>query len=131
MESNFWKNLMLKIGQECPNVRIFRNNVGLGWVGKVVKHSAKEIILEYPRPLRAGLMPGSGDGIGYTTITITPEMVGKKLAVFTSIETKSSKGDIRDQQITWAKNVQNAGGIALVLREGESFDLEILKNYKP
>ncbi len=131
MESNFWKTLMLEIGRKCPNVRVFRNNIGLGWVGKIAKQSPGQVVINNPRPLHAGLIAGSGDGIGYTTIVITPEMVGKKVAVFTSIETKSKTGKAKDAQIVWAKNVQDAGGIALVIKEGQTLDLELLKNYKP
>jgi hypothetical protein len=44
---------------------------------------------------------GSADLIGYRTITITPEMVGQQVAVFTSIEVKTPTGRIRPEQQQW------------------------------
>lgn len=63
----------------------------------------------------------SSDDIGYTSVLITPEMVGQKLAVFTSIEMKAEKFKIKDvypeksrefKQQKWNEMVVKAGGIA-------------------
>jgi hypothetical protein len=54
--------------------------------------------------------------IGWRTITITPEMVGQQLAVFTSIEVKTPTGRIRPEQQAWLDTVQTAGGIAGIAR---------------
>lgn len=40
------------------------------------------------RKISYGLKKGSSDSIGWHSITITPEMVGQKVAVFTAIEVK-------------------------------------------
>jgi dihydroxyacid dehydratase/phosphogluconate dehydratase len=66
-----------------------------------------------------GLARGSADLIGYRTITITPEMVGQQVAVFTSIEVKTPTGRIRPEQRAWMETVQAAGGIAGVARSVE------------
>jgi hypothetical protein len=66
-----------------------------------------------------GLARGSADLIGYRTITITPEMVGQQVAVFTSIEVKTPTGRIRPEQQQWLDTVQAAGGIAGVARSVE------------
>ena len=66
-----------------------------------------------------GLAKGSSDLIGWTTRTITPEMVGQQVAVFTSIEVKSATGRIRPEQQQWIDAVQAAGGIAGVARSVE------------
>jgi len=63
-----------------------------------------------------GLARGSADLIGWRTITITPEMVGQQLAVFTSIEVKTPTGRIRPEQQAWLDTVQTAGGIAGIAR---------------
>jgi hypothetical protein len=64
--------------------------------------------------LTTGLVPGSGDLIGWRTIVVTPEMVGRRLAVFTSVEMKKPKsGKHEPDQISWAEAVNNAGGIAV------------------
>ena len=68
------------------------------------------------RPVQFGLARGSADLIGWRTITITPEMVGQQLAVFTSIEVKTSTGRVRPEQQAWLTAVQTAGGIAGVAR---------------
>ena len=66
--------------------------------------------------MQFGLARGSADLIGWRTITITPEMVGKQLAVFTSIEVKTPTGRIRPEQQAWLDTVQTAGGIAGIAR---------------
>ena len=70
-------------------------------------------------PVRYGLQPGSSDLIGWRTVTITPEMVGQQVAVFTSIEVKTPTGRIRPEQQQWLDAVQAAGGIAGVARSVE------------
>lgn len=81
-------------------VRLFRNNVGLFRA------------LDSERKIRCGLIVGSGDLIGWSTIEITPEMVGKRVAVFTSIEVKKFKGKNQQEQLNWRNQVIEQGGIA-------------------
>ena len=69
--------------------------------------------------MRYGLQPGSSDLIGWRTITITPQMVGQRVAVFASIEVKSTTGRVRQEQQQWLDAVQAAGGIAGVARSVE------------
>lgn len=122
-ESTIWKECLLALGK-IPGVRIFRNNVGTGWVGKSTRLKAGqtyvaaggEVVIHNARPLQAGLFVGSGDGIGWRTVTITPDMVGKQFAQFVSLETKTSAGRIRPEQATWAKNVTESGGVAIIAR---------------
>jgi hypothetical protein len=74
---------------------------------------------QHGRPVQFGLCKGSADLIGYRTVTITPEMVGQQVAVFTSIEVKTPTGRIRPEQQQWLETVQAAGGIAGVARSVE------------
>ena len=83
--------------------RLYRNNCG-------VLRDQRGV------PVRYGLQPGSGDLIGWRTITITPEMVGQQVAVFASIEVKTPSGRLRPEQQQWLDAVQAAGGIAGVAR---------------
>jgi hypothetical protein len=102
-ETTLQQQIRLALGT-YPDARIFRNQVGS---------------LPDPRSGRLvtfGLARGSADLIGWRTVTITPEMVGSKLAVFTSIEVKTSTGRIRSEQQAWLATVQGAGGIAGVAR---------------
>jgi hypothetical protein len=57
-------------------VRLFRNNTG-------TLRDANG------RPVQFGLCKGSADLIGWKRVTVTPEMVGSIVAVFTSIEVKT------------------------------------------
>jgi hypothetical protein len=99
-----------------PGVRVFRNNVGMGWAGETTRMRDNTIIIKNPRPLHAGLCTGSSDLIGWTEITITPQMVGKKLAVFTAIETKTNKGRGTKDQINFIEVVRKHGGFAGIAR---------------
>jgi hypothetical protein len=64
---------------------------------------------------------GGSDEIGWTTVIITPEMVGKKLAVFTAIEVKSETGRASADQKLFIGSVQRGGGIAGIARSAEDY----------
>jgi hypothetical protein len=85
------------------STRLFRNNTGT-------------LRDQHGRPVSFGLCKGSADLIGWTTRTITPEMVGQQVAVFTSIEVKAASGRLRPEQRQWLDAVQAAGGIGGVAR---------------
>jgi hypothetical protein len=73
-----------------------------------------------PRPIDAGLVEGSSDLIGWTTVTVTPEMVGQKLAIFTAIEVKKNiKSVVSAKQLNFLTVIKNAGGIAGLARDPE------------
>ena len=54
--------------------------------------------------------------IGWHSVVVTPEMVGRRVAVFTSIEVKTPTGKQSPEQRTWLAQVKSAGGIAGVAR---------------
>ena len=56
-------------------------------------------------------MAGTSDAIGFHSITITPDMVGRKVAVFTAIEAKDL-ADLTSQQRRFLTMVHSLGGIA-------------------
>lgn len=89
----------------CSNgdTRLFRNNTGT-------------LRDQNGRPVTFGLCKGSADLIGWKRVTVTPEMVGSTVAVFTSIEVKTPTGRLRAEQQQWLEVVQAAGGIAGVAR---------------
>ena len=87
-------------------VRLHRNNTG----------TLKD---QHGRPVSFGLAKGSSDLIGWTTRTITPDMIGQQVAVFTSIEVKTPTGRLRPEQRQWIDAVTAAGGIAGVARSVE------------
>lgn len=104
--------------------RIFRNNTGMGWAGKAtqyknnttVKVGPGDVLIRNARPVRFGLCVGSSDLIGWTTNTITNEMVGSQVAVFTAIEAKTGKLTATDEQRQFVQAVNQAGGYAGVVR---------------
>lgn len=71
--------------------------------------------------------PGGSDLIGWTPVTITPDMVGKKIAVFTAIEVKSASGKIRPEQTNFIDRVKIDGGMAGVARSTDDA-LQIITN---
>ena len=93
----------IRIACSRGDTRLFRNNTG-------TLRDANG------RPVQFGLCKGSGDLIGWRTVTITPDMVGTTIAVFTSVEVKTPTGRIRPEQQQWLEAVQAAGGIAGVAR---------------
>lgn len=98
--------------------RLFRNNVGVGWAGRVVRVDGGILIAD-PRPLHAGLCEGSSDLIGWRTVEIRPEHVGHRIAVFAAIEAKTGSGRPSKLQRAFLDAVRNAGGLAGVARNVE------------
>lgn len=111
-ETNITNAIMLALP---PATRAFRNNVGMGWTGKAIRKGSL-IIIENPRPLHAGLCEGSSDLIGWTTMQITPDMVGHRVAVFTALEVKTATGRPSNEQLNFIQRVRDAGGIAGIAR---------------
>ena len=79
------------------------------------------------RPVQFGLAKGSSDLIGFKTIEVTPDMIGQKLAVFTSIEVKTAKGKLTPMQHNWLSCVSKAGGITGVARSVQDA-IQIISN---
>lgn len=116
------KALLNKILLTASNkTRLFRNNVGMAWAGKTVNRDDKRRLLTLSnfRPFHAGLTKGSSDLIGWTTVEITPNMVGKKVAVFTAIEAKAGKTRTTKAQQNFLNAVRDSGGIAGIARMPE------------
>lgn len=107
----------IRMAASAHGARLFRNNSGVGWVGQVISHHGGILMLNAPRPLHAGLCVGSSDLIGWTPVTITPEMVGRTIAVFTAVEGKSTTRQYPTaDQYRFIDAVRAAGGIATVAR---------------
>ena len=102
-ETNLQQQIRLALGTH-PDARLFRNQVG----SLPDPHTGRLVTF--------GLARGSADLIGWRTVTITPDMVGQQLAVFTSVEIKTPTGRIAPAQQHWLHAVRSAGGIAGVAR---------------
>ena len=66
---------------------------------------------------------------GWSPITITPEMVGKKIPVFCSIELKTKNVTTTKEQKKAIAGVKRAGGIAGIVRQVEDF-WQILEDWR-
>lgn len=98
--------------------RLFRNNVAKSWIGKYSKLEDGSVLIKNPRRLNSGLCEGSSDLIGWTSVTITADMVGRTLAIFTAIEVKSStKMKATKEQQSFIHAVNASGGIGVIARE--------------
>jgi len=99
LERNLQDRIRLFIS-ESKLATMFRNNVGF----------------DKTRKIHYGLYKGSSDLIGWQSKTVTPDMVGKKVAIFTAIEIKTARGVISRQQDNFIKYLKMQGGIAGVVR---------------
>ena len=113
-ETTLQQEIRLALGQ-LPDLRMFRNQVG------------QLPDLRTGRPVQFGLAKGSSDLIGFKTIEVTSDMVGQKLAVFTSIEVKTAKGKLTPMQHNWLSCVNKAGGITGVARSVQDA-IQIISN---
>jgi hypothetical protein len=117
-ETNTTRLIMLEVSK-VTNTTIFRNNVGMCWTGNHNRLKDGSLLIREPRPLHAGLCKGSSDLIGWTTREITPDMVGKKIAIFTALEVKSDRGRATAEQLNFIQRLRECGGIAGIARSPE------------
>lgn len=115
-ETELQQQIRLHFGTR-QNLKLFRNNVGQC-------HAADG------RIVRFGLCQGSSDLIGFTSVEITPEMVGQRVAVFTAVEVKTPRGRIAEAQQKFIDLVRCAGGRAGVARSVEDAQ-SILEGRQP
>jgi hypothetical protein len=67
-------------------------------------------------PVKYGLVEGGSDLIGWRTVIITPEMIGKPVALFLALEVKTATGKPTPEQENFIRAVRKAGGLAGVVR---------------
>jgi hypothetical protein len=101
-----------------PDLRIFRNHVGAGWMGDVVMQDGARVLLRNARRAAFGLAPGSSDLIGWRSLVVTPEMVGQTIAQFVAIEVKA-RGRLTAQQHRFILTAIGMGAIAGVARSAD------------
>lgn len=123
----------------APTSKLWRLNSGKAWVsdgGKPIPQQNGAILLPAPaHPIALGFsmtngkpVAGAGDLIGYTKVLITADMVGKTLPVFTTVDAKTDKGRISDDQDSFAHTIADAGGVAGFAWDEESA-VEIINRY--
>lgn len=103
----------VQISMSAQGYRLFRNNVGDGWVGDVTRASVPcnvhmnpgDVLVRNARPLHSGLVKGSSDLIGWN-----PQ------GLFTAVEVKTKIGRVSEEQQTFLDAVKLAGGVAMIFR---------------
>lgn len=125
-ETTLMHRIMLALTN--AGARVFRNNVGTGWAGsahvcrgrpETVTLNPGDVLVRKARPLRAGLCVGSSDIIGWRAVVVTPDMVGRSVAIFTAVEVKSQSGALTTEQQRFLGAVEQAGGIAIEARDAD------------
>lgn len=110
--------------QVAPST-LFRTNSGKAWMSGlgprgVIRLQGGDILIKAARPIALGMALTNGDTVpglldlnGFTRVTITPDMVGRVLPVYTAIETKATGGGRkREDQINMVRRLHAVGAIA-------------------
>lgn len=121
-EKTIQTEIMLSASQ--TGAVVFRNNVANGLVGQmqriekdgpIVLHRG-DWIVRNGRRIQCGLCPGSSDLIGWRSVIVTHEMVGRRVALFLGMEVKTTTGRPTDEQANFIQQVRKAGGLAGIVR---------------
>lgn len=101
-ETALLQDIRLKLSR--GDVRLFRNNQGRfqDITGRWIQFGVGN--------------PGGSDLIGFRSVTISQQHVGRTFAIFCAIECKSSKGVVTAEQENFLSTVRRSGGIAGVAR---------------
>ena len=140
-ENNVMRRSWLALSKVMTTV--FRLNTGMAWMSNLGPKGVRKledgsVHIVSPRPISVGFtypdgkpVKGACDLPGWTEKVVTPEMVGCKVAVFTSIESKRTEGGkVSEDQKTWMEAVLRAGGIAGVANSPEAA-VDIVRSYRP
>jgi hypothetical protein len=100
------------------DTRVFRQNAGVAWQGKIIEQSPSRLVLAYPRAIRLG-SPGMADLGGLTSVIITPDMVGQTIGVDVQIECKFGTGRTTAEQNAYIQTIRQLGGRAGIARSVE------------
>lgn len=126
-EKQIQTDIRLELGM-LPNVAMFLNPVGNGVTGSKIVNISKpgpvmlqpgDIVIRKGRRVSFGLSKGSSDLIGWRTVIITADMVGKPFAQFTGLEVKTAKGRPSDEQVSFMDALRAAGGCAGIVRSAK------------
>lgn len=99
--------LVLLGASAIPGCRLFRNNVGTFYTRE-------------GRPVKCGLGAGTSDTIGYRSLVIRAEDVGKTVLQFIAVEVKTPTGRLSKGQASFLKFINDRGGLAFTARSVES-----------
>jgi len=114
----------LQMAATRMGARLFRQNVGLAWIGKVERGPPQgrrtvhlgpgDVVIRKARAFHAGVA-GMSDLGGWMSVQITPSMVGQRVALCVQLEVKDRARPTPEQQ-AWISAVMKAGGRAGIVR---------------
>lgn len=98
--------------------RLFRNNVGMAWMGRTELLDNGDVLVRNAKPVRFGIGgEGGSDLIGFRPYTVTEADVGRKVALFTAVEVKSDRGRLTAQQDCFLSFIKEYAGHSQVARD--------------
>lgn len=108
-------------------MRLFRNHVGLAFQGQPIRFTEEttvkvkpgDVLIRSARTVKAGLITGSSDLIGWVSREITEHDYGKIIAQFAAVEVKAEDGKLEPEQTQFLTVVKDSGGCAIVARTRE------------
>lgn len=113
-ETFIQRSIQLQLCDE--NTRLFRNNVGFAWQGSNFTIREGQLFSGKARGVHYGLANGSSDLVGPHSVIIEPWMIGTRVAVLCTIETKSERQRLDPQQRIFLDVMKKLGGLSGVAR---------------
>ena len=105
----------IQVALSVLDTRLFSMQSGEAWAGRIVERTPYSITLAPYYHVELSV-PGMSDLVGWHAVTITPEMVGRRVAMYFACEVKSRRGKASGQQLRFIEAVRNAGGLAGIAR---------------
>lgn len=130
-ETELMHRIMLALS--ASGARLMRNNVGNGYLGELVTVLPNgDCVLRAWRRVQFGLTPGASDLIGWRSLTVGPEHVGRTFALFAACEVKRAVSGYSPARLTPAQRqflnaVRAAGGLGCVAHTVDEARREILE----
>jgi hypothetical protein len=118
-ETNIVRECLIRASK--LNARLWRQQSGMGWIGKTVRIDKPQMISVAPgdvvirqaRPFHAGF-EGLSDTGGYCMVDGLP--------VITQVEVKTATGTVRPEQRKWISFIRSIGGRAGIARCADDVD---------
>jgi hypothetical protein len=112
----------IRLALSRGDTRLFRQHVGLYWQGEAVPLKDGSVLLKNPRRIDVGF-EGQPDEGGWTSVIITPEMVGQRIAIAVQMEIKRSRGAYRRKKqkefIAFVRTMGVRAGFAASVEDAE------------
>jgi len=114
-EAQIQAEILLRCGS-IRGVRLFRNLVGEGWVGRIADRGRNHVTLVNPRHVSFGWCPGSSDLLGWRARIVTPDLIGTQIAQLAALEIKGPRTQVEPSQQNWHRALISAGALSGIVR---------------